>query len=222
MDAGGGIRYTIMSMTWPLTRVAMSDTAVGESTAADRDLALAARAIRGDPGAFGQLYQRHADGVFSYVTFRVRDTALAEDLTHDVWLTALDHIGELRSPAHFRTWLLRIAHHRVLNHWRSEASQPLSADRLPTGIDDDSLQTIAVEDESLTTVAERLDAAGVLAATGRLTDLQQQVIALRFVAGLSLAETATAMDRSVNAVKNLQHHALAALRRHMDATAGDA
>ena len=47
-----------------------------------------------------------------------------------------------------------------------------------------------------------------MAATGRLTELQQQVIALRFSAGLTIRETAIVMERSEGAVKNLQHHAL--------------
>ena len=53
------------------------------------------------------------------------------------------------------------------------------------------------------------------AAAAELTELQQQVIALRFAAGLSIAETAQVMDRSENAVKNLQHKAIAALRRRL-------
>jgi RNA polymerase sigma-70 factor (ECF subfamily) len=49
-----------------------------------------------------------------------------------------------------------------------------------------------------------------------LTELQQQVVALRFGAGMSLQETADIMGRSVNAIKNLQHKALGALRRHLE------
>ncbi len=180
-----------------------------------------AQALRGDAQAFGRLYEAHADGVYHFVLFRVQDEALAEDLTHDVWLKALDHIGDLSAPEKVRSWLLSIAHRTVLNHWRGQASRPLPAERLVTGYVDAKAESVAVDDESLAAVADRLDAAVVLAAADMLTDLQRQVIGLRFVAGLSLAETAEAMDRSVTAVKNLQHHALAALRRELDTVAGE-
>lgn len=181
---------------------------------------LAARAVRGEAGAFGQLYQQHLDGVYRFVHFRVRDEALAEDLTQDVFLSALRHVGELKAPERFRSWLLTIAHNRVANHWRDAALRPLPANRLPDNAAEAAGPTLATDEGGYEAVALRLDAATVLSATERLTELQQQVVALRFVAGLSLAETAQAMGRSVNAVKNLQHHAVASLRRNLDPPAG--
>lgn len=185
------------------------------------DATLVTRAIGGDADAFGQLYEQHADGVYHFVHFRVQDPALAEDLTHDVWVRALDHIGQLDAPERLRSWLLTIAHRTVLNHWRGQSSRPLPADRrADTDVAGEAVAP-AVEDADLAAVGDRLDAARVLEAAARLTDLQRQAIALRFVAGFSLAETAAAMDRSIPAVKNLQHHALAALRRHLDFPAGE-
>jgi RNA polymerase sigma-70 factor (ECF subfamily) len=201
---------TILDATW-----ADRSAADGSDGGPTADFVLAVRAIRGEPGAFGQLYQQHVDGVYHYVRFRVRDDALAEDLTHDVFVSALRHIGELKAPERFRAWLLTIAHNRVLNHWRDAAIRPLPAARLPEDSPEEAGPTVAVEDEGFDAVASKLDAARVLVAAEQLTALQQQVVALRFVAGLSLAETAESMDRSVNAVKNLQHHALAALRQHL-------
>ncbi len=66
-----------------------------------------------------------------------------------------------------------------------------------------------------------LDRGHIMAATARLTDLQQQVIALRFSAGLSIRETAEVMQRSEGAIKNLQHHALRALRRELGPAEGE-
>jgi len=198
------------------------DTAVGEAEpGVGVEAALAARAVSGEPGAFGQLYQRHVDGVYSYCLFQVHDPALAEDLTHDVFVSALRHVAELQAPERFRAWLIAIAHRRVLNHWRDSAVRPLPAEVLGAADDaDEAGPLVAVADADLENVAARLDAAAVLAAATGLTDLQRQVIALRFVAGLSLGETAEAMDRSVNAVKNLQHHALTALRRRLGPAVG--
>ena len=185
-------------------------------TATDRRLV--ELAVRGEPGAFGQLYQRHVDGVYNYVCFRVRDEALAEDLTQDVFVSALKGIGGLRERHKFGHWLLRIAHNRVLNHWRAETARPEEPGWMAStpGGDRGRASTQALMDSRASEEMERrLAVDDVMTASARLTDLQQQVIALRFVSGLSVAETADAMGRSVGAVKNLQHHALAALRRQL-------
>ncbi len=204
---------TLFSSAWHDSTTRGADPGAGE------EVTLAARAVRGEPGAFGQLYQHHVDGIFNYVLFQVRDEALAEDLTQDVFVSALRHVRELQAPDRFRAWLMAIAHRRVLNHWRDSAIRPVPADRLNASEDAPEAQFGTIDDD-LEAVAAHLDGSVVLAATTDLTDLQRQVIALRFVAGLSLAETAEAMDRSVNAVKNLQHHALAALRRRLGPAVG--
>ena len=174
------------------------------------------RAARGEAGAFGRLYQRHVERVFNYVYFRVRDEVLAEDLTHDVFVSALRGLGGLKDRDRFGHWLLRIAHNRIANHWRSRAARPLG-EELPG---DDEPAALPVPDDDLAGLETHLEAGRVLAATVGLTDLQRQVIALRFVAGLSVAETADVMQRSVGAVKNLQHHGLAALRKRIDRREG--
>lgn len=182
---------------------------------ADADGRLAERARRGEAGAFGELYRLHVDAVFDYIYFRVRDEAVAEDLTQDVFMSAFKGIGDLRWGERFGGWLVRIAHNRVSNHWRSVSARPAGAPieaadaAPPAGGRAGGDPQAALE--------AHLSAGDVLAATAGLTELQQQVIALRFVGGLSVAETAAAMGRSAGAVKNLQHHALAALRRHLDA-----
>jgi RNA polymerase sigma-70 factor (ECF subfamily) len=171
---------------------------------------LVERAVRGEHGAFSRLYQHHVDDVFNYVMFRVRDQGVAEDLTQDVFVNALGAISNLRETWRFRNWLLRIAHNRVANHWRS-------AGRAPSSVELEPDHEVALEESEKEVTETRLSAEEVLSASAKLTELQQQVIALRFVAGLSVAETAEAMDRSVGAVKNLQHNALASLRKRLAA-----
>lgn len=173
------------------------------------------RAARGDQAALSCLYQRYVDDVFGYVQLRVRDRALAEDLTHDVFLSAFGALPRFRWQGSLAPWLLRCAHNRVANHWRSQSRRP---EQVPIVHEDESEErsgVLAVHDDLDEALALRLTTDEILAAMMRLTDLQQQVVALRFGAGLSLVETAEVMQRSVNAVKNLQHHAVAALRRQL-------
>jgi RNA polymerase sigma-70 factor (ECF subfamily) len=173
------------------------------------------RAARGDTAALGWLYQRHVDDVFGYVQLRVRDTALAEDLTQDVFINAFAALPRFQWQGSLAPWLMRCAHNRVANHWRSHGRQPDQVALAQDGEPDERAVVVAVEHDLDEGLAHQLSVEQVMAATAHLTDLQQQVVALRFGAGLSLAETAEVMNRSVNAVKNLQHHALAGLRRRL-------
>lgn len=171
------------------------------------DAGLAERAALGDAAAFGDLYATHLDAVFCYVRFRVRDEETAADITQDVFLRAYRSLDTLRQAERFRAWLFRIAHNAVLNHLRRRNAYGAEAavtehhpapDRTP-------------EERA----GQSLDMAAVLEAAEGLTDLQRQVIALRFLSDLTVAETAEILERTPNAIHNLQHNALAALRRQL-------
>jgi RNA polymerase sigma-70 factor (ECF subfamily) len=171
-----------------------------------RDLDLIARAQGGDVEAIGALYDRHQESIFRYLWLRLSDRQLAEDLTGDVFmrmLSALPDYRELGLP--FRSWLYRIAHNLLVDHYRKEsrfASVPLE-----TAEDDRSeIDPAAAADQAL--LVER-----VKLALARLDQHQREVVILRFVLGLSLREAALALDRTEGAVKSLQHRGLAALRR---------
>lgn len=176
---------------------------------------LVARAAGGEHGAFGLLYQRHVDRVYQYVFFRVRNADLAEDLTQEIFISAYRAIAGLQHADRFVPWLLTIARNRLLNHWRAAQR---TADAVRPDDIDDALADVAGEDE-LSALEARVATEALIAGAARLTDLQHDVLGLRFVSGLSVAETAAIMGRSESAVKNLQHHALKALRFHLLAQA---
>ena len=166
---------------------------------------LVARAKRGDEAAISQLYRQYAPGIYGYVASRVSDPALADDLTSEVFLRALEGLDrfEYRGIA-ISAWLYRIAHDRIADHFRRQAQRPtipLQDDLLPAhnGIDQE--------------VDERLQVSQVAEAIEQLTAEQHQVILLRFVAGLKLKEIAYVMDKSTDAIKMLQLRALTRLRQ---------
>ncbi len=188
-------------------------SAVGDDGNGER--ALVVRGQAGDRQAFGQLYQRHVDGVYAYIALRVRDSALADDLTQDVFVSAWRSLAGFQWQGSLAPWLMRIAHNRIANHWRTQGRRPEQVS-LPSGDDPDDPRPEFADAESPSDDASLgLGSADLSRAMERLTDLQRQVIALRFGAGLSLAETADMLQRTQNAVKNLQHNALANLRRHL-------
>jgi RNA polymerase sigma-70 factor (ECF subfamily) len=174
----------------------------------DDERQLIEQARRGDRGALGELYQRHVDAIYRYVHLRVGDAAVAEDLTAEVFLRALEGLKGYRyTGAPFVAWLYRIAYARTVDHWRR-------AGRRQEVALSDGIPTVDADPEVITDA--RRERAGLVAAVRRLTDAQQQVIILRFVEGMRLAEVAAVMHKTVGAVKALQHRALAALARLMD------
>jgi RNA polymerase sigma-70 factor (ECF subfamily) len=196
----------------------MTDEELGP---ASHERQLVERAQHGDSRALGLLYQRYVDRVYSFIEFRVRDSAVAEDLTQEVFVQVLRAMAGFDWHGSLGPWILRIARNAVVDHWRRLGRRPEGALAIEKPNPDNRAES-PLERVPATAMAEELEAAEaaldreyLMAATAKLTDLQQQVIALRFSAGLTIRETAEAMERSEGAVKNLQHHALRALRREL-------
>ncbi|MCA1839387.1 MAG: sigma-70 family RNA polymerase sigma factor, partial [Actinobacteria bacterium] len=85
---------------------------------------LIVEAKRGDKAAFAKLYRLHVQSVYKYLTYRLRDTATAEDLTAEVFLRALRKIGDFEYRGiDFSAWLLRIARNILLDHVKSSGSR---------------------------------------------------------------------------------------------------
>ncbi len=174
-----------------------------QEAAGNDEAILVKRAQKGDLDAFGVLYQRYVDRVYRYMCVRLGDPAEAEDLTAEVFLRALEKLDSFRwRGVPFGAWLFRLAHNIAVDYWRKR--RPLhSLDAVSAGHNGDVEKRL--EREAL--IQEIRDALELL------TPLQQQVLTLRFAAGLSIAETARVMGKKEGAVKNLQHKALKALRR---------
>jgi RNA polymerase sigma-70 factor (ECF subfamily) len=182
------------------------------------DGALVRQALTGRPASFGALYDRHVDRVYRFCRFRVHDSPLALDLTQDVFESALRHLPALRDPERFVSWLMRIAHHRVLDQWHLDGRVPpiTSWERAQVPAEDDAGPAeLTASDDVMAQVLGRLDVETLLTETERLTEDQQAVLGLRFAGGLNVAEAATVLERSEDAVKQLQRRALSQLRRRL-------
>lgn len=178
------------------------------------------RAASGDAQAFGALYEATVDRIHRYVWLRVRDAALAADLTQDIYVNALRGIGRLDAPERFEAWLLRIAHNRVVNHWVSadRRGRDISLDADDDAADGPPVRRVADTADALDDTAERkVRLADLTQHLTVLSEAQQDVLALRFGAGLSLAETAEQLGRTELAIKQLQRRALVTLRERLRA-----
>jgi RNA polymerase sigma-70 factor (ECF subfamily) len=171
----------------------------------DIDLLVDAARVGGG-WAFGRLWEELSPTVAAYLRGRgVRD---ADDVTSEVFLAAFRGIERFDGDGRaFRSWLFSIAHHKGVDAVRRGAS----VREVPVETVSDGRTTASAEDGAL----ESLERGEVSRLLCLLTVEQRDVLLLRIVGELSLAETAAAIGKPVGAVKQLQHRALARLRKEI-------
>lgn len=169
-----------------------------------RSYARAMEAIAaGDPDGFRWLWDRFAGEIRGYL--QARGTPDVDEVVNDVFLAAFAGVGGFEGDeAAFRAWLFQIARHKRVDAFRRIRRQPTATGETLDAAAGDDVEAEAlqiVDDDRLRAVLEGL------------TPDQRDVIVLRFVSDLSLAQTATALDKPLGAVKALQHRAVAQLRK---------
>jgi RNA polymerase sigma-70 factor (ECF subfamily) len=176
-------------------------------------LALVERAQAGDADAFGELYDRYVDLVYRYVYYRVGTTALAEDLTSETFLRALRRIASFSWQGRdVAAWFLTIARNLIADHYKSGRYRL----ELPTDDVSESGVPLTEEGPEIAVLASMQNAA-LLDAVKRLNAEQQECVVLRFLQGLSVAETAQVMGKNDGAIKALQYRAIRSLGRLLPA-----
>lgn len=191
--------------TVPTTKRVTNDFSNNET---DRQGELVLLAKAGDAEAFGHLYETYLDRIYRYVYFRVTDEQTAEDLISQVFTKAWENLDRYQpSGRPFIAWLYTIAHNTVIDHYRTRKD------------------TVAIE----STVSLASDAPGpdeqvelhfeadnLRLALQTLTPEQQQVVVLKFIAGMTTDEIAAQLQKSAGAVRALQMRALQALAKQME------
>ncbi len=167
------------------------------------ELSLLERIQRHDQQALAEVHDQYFDQIFHYLNYRLSDPDAAADLAAEVFLALINALKRGKPPkTSVSGWLYAVARNLAADHLRKKVTTvPLLEDLVA---DEPSL----VDQAYLAQLGPALRQALV-----KLTEEQQHVIVLRFGQGLSLAETAQIMDKSVGAVKALQHRALASLAR---------
>ncbi len=168
---------------------------------------LVERAQGGDAEAFAQLYDRYVDQTFGYILRRVGHRQTAEDLTGDVFLRAYRRLSTFQwQGVDLGAWIMTIARNRVHDHFKSAKFR---LERSTDVIVESPAEPSADDPERVAVARDMARALGQ--ALEQLKDEHREVIELRFVHNLSVAETAEVMNRSVGACKALQYRALRAL-----------
>jgi RNA polymerase sigma-70 factor (ECF subfamily) len=178
----------------------------------DKELALIRRAQEGDKQAIGEIYRMHVDVIYRYIWTRVRDDSVAEDLTAQVFLKALEGLPSYRpSGKPLLAWLYRIAYARIVDHWRKQER------RVEVPLEETLPARGPRPEELLEAEADWVTAIDLVA---QLTDDQQDVVILRFIGEMSLAQVAETLGKTVGATKAIQYRALATLARLLEKRGG--
>ena len=165
---------------------------------ASRLIALVELARGGDCDAFGLLYDHYHVSVYRFVYYRVGSVALAEDLTSECFFRALRSMGSFRwQGKDFGAWLMTIARNLTTDHFKAGRTRLEQATE-DMGVHDDTTEG----PESA--VLDALTNEALLGALKELPKEQQECLIMRFLQGLSIAETAQVLGRSDGAVKQLQ------------------
>ena len=180
-------------------------TSVGEMAPDFDERAIVDAAQVGDQQALAALYDHYFPRVYRYVSTRLTSTEDAEDVTTEIFLRIIENLRSFSwRGLPFGAWVFRIARNEVVSHVRRQKVRSATA-QLSESIQDPSPDHV---DE----IATAFTIATIREAAEKLPEAQRQVIALRFGAGLSVAETASALKKTENNVKVLQHKAIARLQ----------
>jgi RNA polymerase sigma-70 factor, ECF subfamily len=177
----------------------------GQACSSEADEAEASRLIGlvelargGDSEAFGLLYDHYNTSVYRFIYYRVGSVALAEDLTSETFFRALRSMSSFKwQGKDFGAWLMTIARNLTADHYKAGRT------RLEFATEDMGAHDSATDGPENAVLASLTNEA-LLEALGELPPEQQECLIMRFLQGLSIAETAKVLGRSDGAVKQLQ------------------
>ena len=174
-----------------------------------------AGARRREPAAVSRVYTAYAPALFRFFLAAVGDRPTAEDLTSDVFKSAIEDLPRFRGPVEaLGGWLFGIARHDLSDYRRRQARHPVQP--LDDLLEEAALAGGAMDPEEL--ALDRVEGDRVLAALRQLTPDQREVLLLRMAANLTAPEVAGILHKSTDAVKALQHRGLASLARVLGIT----
>lgn len=182
-------------------------------TNALNDNELVQRFIEGDQNSLEILIHRHKSRVYSYILLIVKNQELAEDIFQETFIKVIRSLkrGRYVENGKFVSWVLRIAHNLIIDHFRKEKLQgTVSNDSLEMDIfnsqkfSENTIEEEIVNNQILSEVKELIK---------ELPEDQQQVIYMRHYMGLSFKEIADQTDVSINTALGRMRYALINLRK---------
>lgn len=177
------------------------------------DQALLQQYQQGNREAISQLLERHSRRLREYIRMMVKDDELAADLTQEVLIKVVRVIDEGRytDKGRFLPWMMRIAHNRVLDHFRSQ-KQTKTVSESNAGYDilgsarfaEQSVEDNIISDQIANEIRDLVE---------ELPEEQREVVKMRYYAGLSFKDIAEQTDVSINTALGRMRYALINMRR---------
>ena len=161
---------------------------------------------KGDSSAFERLYRKHKDALYRFFLRQSGNQALAEELYQEVWLRVIKARDSYEQKAKFTTWLYRIAHNILIDHYRkpqTEKDDEFEAESIPDNAANDP-EVILSGQEKIQRFRTQLE---------NLPKEQLEVFLLKEEAGLSLEEIALTVGESKETVKSRLRYAIKKLRQ---------
>ncbi len=156
----------------------------------------------GDTEAFGLLYDRHIRTIYNFIYYKTRHKETAEDLTSQTFMKALTHIGSVDTSRPFQSWLYKIAHNSVLDHYRTKRQSE----------DIDDFYNLAEEGDivgMLDGIEEAKKVKGYLAS---LSPIERDIVIMRIWQELSYKEIAEIVGKTEASCKMIYSRSLKKLR----------
>lgn len=163
-----------------------------------------------EPAAVTRIYTAYAPALFRFFMASVGDRHLAEDLTGNTFVSAIEGLPRFRGPVEaLGGWLFQIARHDLYDHRRKQSRTRIEP--LDENLTEATRSDATVDPEEL--AIDRLEGSRVLGAMRELSPDQREVLLLRMAADLTAPEVARILNKSTEAVKALQRRGLASLAR---------
>ena len=163
------------------------------------DAQLVRRVADGDEGALRTLFARHQTPVYRFILRLVRNEAVAEELTNEVFLEVWRNAGSFEARSSVRTWVLSIAHHRAVSSLRKRREEGWNEDRAFTIADTDDDPEVSAQKQDKSTLMRRC--------MGALSNEHRQVIDLVYYQELSINEVSKVVGIPENTVKTRMFYA---------------
>ncbi len=177
------------------------------------DQELVQKFLNGEQAAIEELINRHKDKVYTYILLIVKNQQLAEDIFQDTFIKVIRSLldGKYRENGRFVSWVIRIAHNLIIDHFRKEKQvNTFSNDDYESDIFNSkkfsgkNVEDDMIENQITTDVRMLID---------ELPEEQKQVILMRHYGGLSFKEIAEQTNVSINTALGRMRYALINLRK---------
>ncbi len=169
--------------------------------------------IEGNRTDLNTLISRHREKVYTYILYNVRDPHLSEDIFQDTFIKVIKSLrrGKYKDNGRFISWVLRIAHNLIIDHYRKEKQlQTVSNDNYETDIfNSQKFSDKTIEDKIINNQVSR----DVRKLIQELPQDQKEVVILRHYCELSFKEIADHTEVSINTALGRMRYALINLRR---------